>query len=260
MDPYLEDPSLWPGVHQRLITYISDELQSHIRPKYNARIGERLYVVEPDRDIYPDVTLIQRRQPEPALAGGTGVAVAPAIGDTPLTLIVPPVEYREPYIEIVHTGGGEVVTVIEILSPANKTQGKGYELYQRKQQEVLNSQAHLVEVDLLSQGLHTLALPGGNLTNLPPYRYLICVSRAPDRYKFELYAIPLAQRLPRCYIPLKASDPDVVLDLPAIFNRCYDNGGYVDVLDYTQPPKVPLSAEEQAWVTATINSGTIAAS
>lgn len=37
MDPYLEERSLWPDVHQRLIAYISETLQPQIRPKYSIR-------------------------------------------------------------------------------------------------------------------------------------------------------------------------------------------------------------------------------
>jgi hypothetical protein len=39
-----------------------------------------------------------------------------------------------------------------------------------------------------------------------------------------------------------------VLDLPAIFTRCYDNGGYPDFVHYNQPPAVPLLEEEQTWL------------
>jgi hypothetical protein len=45
MDPYLEHPALWPGVHQRLITYLGDRLNTLLPPHYVADIGERLYVV-----------------------------------------------------------------------------------------------------------------------------------------------------------------------------------------------------------------------
>lgn len=67
MDPYLEDPALWQDVHQGLITYIRDELQPDIRPRYHARIGERLYVVQTGRNIYPDVTIAQRPRKEPSV-------------------------------------------------------------------------------------------------------------------------------------------------------------------------------------------------
>jgi hypothetical protein len=250
MDPYLEAPALWPDVHQSLITYIRDDLQPYVRPKYHARIGERLYVVEVPHTIYPGVTLVRRpiHEPAPVDVGDQTVASAPVGADVPFTLAVPPVEYREPFVEIVHTAGGEVITVIEVLSSANKTPGEGHRLYRQKQQEILRSRTHLVEIDLLSQGVPTIALPEASFTSLPPWRYLVSVSRAPHRHQFEVYPVSLAARLPRFRVPLKEGDPDVVLDLQAVFSRCYDNGGYADFLDYSQASPVPLSPEEGAWV------------
>ncbi|MEH2089809.1 MAG: DUF4058 family protein [Nostoc sp.] len=34
MNPYLEDPELWPGVHGRLIVAIADYLSPQLRLKY----------------------------------------------------------------------------------------------------------------------------------------------------------------------------------------------------------------------------------
>jgi len=182
------------------------------------------------------------------------VAVAPAADmatlevDTPVVLAIPPVEHREPFLEIVHTAGGEVITVIEVLSPANKTPGEGHRLYRRKQQEILDSPAHLIEIDFLSQGLHTVAISEEAVASLKEQRYLVSVNRATERYQFELYPVPLQRRLPRIGVPLREPDPDVVLDLQAVFTRCYDNGGYEDFVDYHRPPPVSLSPEETAWL------------
>ena len=44
------------------------------------------------------------------------------------------------------------------------------------------------------------------------------------------------------------ADDDVVLDLPAVFNRCYDVGGYDLLVDYTQTPPVTLSDREAEWL------------
>jgi hypothetical protein len=249
MDPYLEDPTLWPDVHQRLITYTADALQPEVRPRYHARIGERLYVVQPPHSMYPDVVLVRRPR-----AVREAEVVAPVAdmdtveADTPVVLAIPPVEHREPFVEIVHTAGGEVITVIEVLSPANKMAGEGHRLYRRKQQEILDSPAHLVEIDLLSEGLHTVAISEEALTSLKERRYLVSVNRALERYQFELYPVPLQRRLPRIRIPLREPDPDVVLDLQAVFTRCYGNGGYEDFVDYHRPPPVSLSSEEMAWL------------
>ena len=57
MDPYLEHPALWPGVHQRSITYLGDTLNTVLPPRYVADSGERLDVVEPAPTIYPDVVV-----------------------------------------------------------------------------------------------------------------------------------------------------------------------------------------------------------
>ncbi len=252
MDPYLEEPARWPDVHQRLITYIADALQPQVRPRYHARIGERVYILQRPRAMYPDVILTRRpvREPAPVDVG----MVAPQVTvneeelDTPIILTLPPVELREPFVEIIHAAGDEVVTVIEVLSPANKTPGEGHRLYCRKQQEVLDSPAHLIEIDLLSEGLHTVAISEEGRASLPPHRYLVGVQRAPERYRFEVYPIPLQRRLPHARVPLREPDPDVVLYLQAVFTRCYDNGGYADFVNYQQPPPVSLSPDEAAWM------------
>ncbi|NOK61746.1 MAG: DUF4058 family protein [Chloroflexi bacterium AL-W] len=256
MNPYLEDPAIWPDVHQSLITYLRDELQSYIRPQYNARIGERVYLVEMPRNVYPDLTIVRRPDP-PREEGDVAVAVkteSPAV-DEPLVLTIPPGEHREPFLEILHGGTGEVVTVIEVLSPANKAPGAGRDLYLKKQQEILNSRAHLVEIDLLSTGLATVAIPTESYRSLPYWRYLLCVSRKPFNDKREVYTIPLSKALPRFHIPLKMPDPDVTIDLQAVLNRCYDNGGYDDFIDYQRPPHAPVTPEEQFWMNAMLEQG-----
>lgn len=259
MDPYLEEPGRWPDVHQGLITYIRDALQPLVRPRYHARMGERVYIVFPPRAIAPDVFLIGRPRPD---VGGLRVreaaaaytvpqaepgVLSPEEADVPILLKLPPVEVREPFVQVVHSDG-EVVTVIEVLSPANKEPGEGHRQYRRKQQQLLNSPVNLVEIDLLSAGLPTIAVPPRERRTLPQHRYLISVRRGPEPGSLEAYPIPLPRRLPRIRVPLRAPDPDVVLDVQAVFDRCYDNGGYADLVDYRQPPPVSLTADEAAWM------------
>ena len=43
MDPYRENPAIWPDVHDSLIVYSRDALQPLLQPHYYARISERLY-------------------------------------------------------------------------------------------------------------------------------------------------------------------------------------------------------------------------
>jgi hypothetical protein len=44
MDPYLEDPAIWPDVHHELISAIREILVRQLRPRYSVRVEERLYV------------------------------------------------------------------------------------------------------------------------------------------------------------------------------------------------------------------------
>ena len=165
MDPYLEESARWPDVHQRLITYAADALQPRVGPNYMARMGERVYIVEPPQSFYPDVMLVNRpaREPSP-------VAVAEPVttqtfvevqepADAPILITLQATERREPFVELVHAADGEVVTIIEVLSPANKAAGVGRDLYRRKQEQILNSGVNLIEIDLLSTGQHTVAVP-----------------------------------------------------------------------------------------------------
>ena len=116
------------------------------------------------------------------------------------------------------------------------------------EQSILDSPAHLIEIDLLSAGLLTVALSEEGRASLPPHRYRVSVRRAPDRYRFEVYPLPLQQRLPRLRIPLREPDPDVGLDVQQVFTQCYDNGGYADLIDYRRPQSAALSPEEAAWL------------
>jgi hypothetical protein len=41
VDPYLENPELWPDVHNRLIAALGDDLSPLLRPRYYVALEER---------------------------------------------------------------------------------------------------------------------------------------------------------------------------------------------------------------------------
>lgn len=245
MDPYLEAPAHFPDLHQSFITYLREELQPLLAPRFHARIGERIYVLEPSRIIYPDITIIER-QPEPALLSSNPQPQH----DTPIVLIAPEAEVREPFIEIHDLEQNRVVTVIEMLSPANKTRGaRGRGMYLKKQRQVLHSDANLVEIDLLRGGEHTICLPIGMVHLLPRHHYKVCVNRASHRNRFEVYAFTVRERFPRVSIPLAGDANDVVVDLGIVFKRCYERGRYGAMVDYSvDPPPPSLEEDDLKWL------------
>ncbi|MGE3818026.1 MAG: DUF4058 family protein [Isosphaeraceae bacterium] len=253
MDPYLEDPVLWPGVHSSLIVYMRDLLQPRLRPRYVAAIEERVYVQGPDRDVMPDVSIRQYRPERAGPVGGAALLEA----DAPVVVKVPPEPVRETYDSILDLHANpRVVTLIEVVSPSNKCPGPGRESYLAKQGEVFAGGVHLVEIDLLRRGTHVLSVPEYAARRNAPYDTLACVNRAEGRRdSYELYPRPLADRLPRIRIPLAGDDPDVPLDAQAILNQTYEAGSYRDRIDYSRPCHPPLTPDQQAWAAPLLRAG-----
>ncbi len=100
-----------------------------------------------------------------------------------------------------------------------------------------------MEIDLLGEGRVTTLARTAAIIEPPDWRYVVSVSRARSRRRLEVYAFSIKERLPRCRIPLRPADPDVVLDLPAVFARCYEVGGYDLMVNYQADPPVTLPPE-----------------
>jgi hypothetical protein len=244
MDPYLEAPGFWQGIHDALIVYARDYLQPLVRPRFVASIGHRVYLDMPERHIVPDVTVRRaprgRTQPNPK---------AVLQMDEPIVVRAQPTEVSEPLIEILDLEDSQrIVTVIEIVSPTNKRPGPGRHSYRTKQREVLSSTANLVEIDLLRKGRHTVAVPLTLANDAQHFDYLVCVNRAQGkRDLFDLYPRRLPECLPRIRVPLTGQHPDVRLDLQAVLCHAYDAACYRDVVNYSRPCRPRLSPEDQAW-------------
>jgi hypothetical protein len=244
MDPYLEKH--WRDVHQRLVIYGADQLQAHLPPDLRARVEERVFVDAADgpaRSMYPDIRVTEHPR-----RGSTGpeAASATALAE-PLIVHVEDEPATESFIEIVEAGSGHrVVTVVEVLSLANKLPGEGQDLYLRKQRELKEGRVSLVEIDLLRSGQHVLSIPRERIppSHRTPYR--VCVRRGWRPTAFEIYRVPLRERLPVISVPLRESDADAPLDLQALIEQAYRNGRYDD-LNYGTDPEPPLNADDAAW-------------
>lgn len=243
MDPYLEAPALWPDAHHRLISSISDQIQPLLSPGYIAAIEPYVAMetieIMPARRLVPDVAVIERER-----IGGGGVATA--IAPAPMTGTVA-IEYPTRYhrIEIRTVGDGTLVTAIEILSPVNKRPGAdAADAYDRKRREILNSDAHLLEIDLLRGGRRPALLEP-----LPDEPYFIFLSRAERRPVIEIWPLPLREPIPVVPIPLQWPDPDIPLDLNKAIAQAYRNARYDLRIDYRQPPPPPeLPTAEATWL------------
>jgi hypothetical protein len=245
MDPYLEDPTHWANVHHALISACRELLNEVLRPKYVARVEERVYLSpedDPARELYrvPDLRIDARRgrkKPATTPAGGAS-AIAPLVLTT-----LPEEEVHEYRIEVQAVGTKAVVTVIEILSPSNKVAGsEGRNSFLAKRREVTSSKAHWVEIDLLRAGLVLDAR-----RSLPRHEYCAHVSPAGLRPRGRVWPIRLRDRLPEISVPLRPPDPDAPLDLQRALDLGYDRAALDLTVDYRKPPVPPLPPDLAAW-------------
>lgn len=246
MDPYLEDPAVWPDFHSEFISCMRKALNDRLPGNYDARINERATLIEldePAKSIVPDVVIVKHETREPS-SGAVATIAELKLELEPVTLpLAFPTEAREPFIEIRYTADRSLVAVLELLSPTNKS-GSGRGEYLLNRHAILSQDVHLIELDLLLGGQR---LPLGK--RLPLGDYFAFVAHSQRRFNCDVYAWSVRQRLPVLPIPLKAPDPDLRINLAEVFKQAYERGRYERCLRYAEPPSAPLSEADRKWAT-----------
>ena len=210
MDPYLEDEVLWPAFHHQLVMCLYQILLPGLVDRYRARVNQCHYVTE--QALFTSVV----RE-----------------------------EHHEDYIEIRQRSDGRLITLVDVVSPANKLTAAGRSAYLDKRREGKNANANLVELDLVLQGQPTLEY---SRDGLPDWDYAVTVTRSTQPERYEIYTATLQKPLPRFRLPLASDDRDTVLDLRIAFTRCYDQGGFASKIDYGRDPTTPLNSEDRQWL------------
>ncbi len=142
---------------------------------------------------------------------------------------------------------GQLITVIEVLSPSNKT-GTGRTRYLERQESLLHAGVNMVEIDLLRVGQPVLSDELRQCLKPPRgTRYLVLVSRFPNFNRREVYYCPLREPLPIVRVPLRRSDPDIALSLQTLIDRVYETGRYWRLLSAPLAPP-PLPKDDAEWL------------
>ena len=243
MNPYLEYPALWSGVHHRLITAIANDIAPKIRPLYIAAIEERVYQISQETSLLVGIPDVSVQRSSAKKNNKSTVAIVDTT-TKPVEVTIPlPETLTEGYLEIRAVETGEVITIIEVLSPKNKQSIVGRLQYETKRQKVLGSSSHLVEIDLLRQGKPMPILEGEIKSD-----YRILISRSDTRPKAELYRFNLREMIPQFPLPLRSEDTEPWLNLQRLLHEIYDQGSYDLRLDYSLSPQPALSETDQTWV------------
>jgi hypothetical protein len=244
MDPYLEHPGLWPDVHNALIARLRDDLAPRLRPRYFVALEQRTYLNEPEGLIFagrPDAAVVwpRLRESQPQYRDDTVIE-----GIVTVELPVPD-EVRETYLEVRSVGDDRVITVLEILSPANKRTGQGRQIYEHKRLVTFGTSTSLVEIDLLRAGEPMLMWGDGRGAH-----YRILVSRASRRPRGDLLPFTVRQAIPAFCLPLQRGDEEPQVELNPLLHDLYQHVGYDLRLNYRTEAEPPLAGEDAVWADA----------
>jgi hypothetical protein len=240
MNPYLEQDDAWHDFHQQFIPLVGQMIVPQVRPSYIVKVEEHIFIHErsaAEREFLgrADVSITRGDVPMPSRES-TQVLEAPVHGRIPVVVDVE----RLSFVEIRDRRDRHLVTVLELLSPSNKRHRPDRDQYLAKRRQLLASDVHLVEIDLLRGG------PRMPVEGLPDCDYCILVSRVEKRPDVGIWPVRLRERLPIIPIPLRSPDADARLDLQEALNRLYDAAGYEDYI-YTGAPPPPLHPDDAAW-------------
>ena len=245
MDPYLEGSDRWRDFHSRFLTAVGDALLDRLPNGYDARVEDDATIIgpepgEPDR-IVADAAVVEARFDGngSAWAGESGNGTATATLAPTAVVAAPDLSRPAKHVAIRLREGNRVVTVIELLSPANKTDD-GRQKMTRKREAILRRGANWVEIDLLTRG-RRITLDGP----LPPGDQYAAILRAAATWRAEIFAWGVLDRPPKVPVPLAGGD-DLPLDLGELLDRVLDRGRYARGLRYEGPPDVDLSEDVKA--------------
>jgi hypothetical protein len=211
MDPYLEAGTLWPAFQRSLVNCLHQILIPGLFDRYAAKLAGRHY--RPEHSSFPG-------------------------------------EVREEYIEIRERSDGRLVTLLDVVSPANKLTAAGRTAYLETRSQGRNSNSNLVEIDVVLQGQPMLDY---SRDGLPDWDYAVTVTRSTQPERYEIYTATLQKRLPRFRLPLAGDDRDTVLDLHAAAARAYDQGNFAARIDYRREPPMKFADENRKWLGELLN-------
>jgi hypothetical protein len=148
------------------------------------------------------------------------------------------------YLNILDAKNHRVVTVLEILSPANKNAGIDREACLMKRNEYYATGMNVIEIDLLRSGQR---MPWGE-QHPPRGDYYVMICRASEFPKAGIWSLSVREPLPTIPIPLDQGIPEPHLALKECFDNAFEDSRHETEIDYSLPPTPPLEEPDATWV------------
>ena len=230
MNPYLENPAIWPDFHFSLVAGLANALGSRLPHNYRIDLQQRVEVEAP---------------PGNSFSMAASVVDAPS-DESAVVRVRIPREVKVISLRVETVPEREVVTVVEALSLTNKRPGEGRRQYIRKREAIVGGLVNLVEIDLLRRWE---PMPLETPPPVSDYRILVCWGvESPGAL---LYPFMVRQRIPKFTLPLLSDDEESApeVDLGPIVDTMHQTARYGLIARYHQPPPEPaFEPEVQEWI------------
>ncbi|HEX4795302.1 MAG TPA: DUF4058 family protein [Humisphaera sp.] len=160
MNPYLEQEDAWHKFHEQFCIHCMELLVPQVRPNYIVELDEHVFVQELPADERrligrSDLSVVRRKPDAASPSSNASTLTAPAYAQLPVAIDIE----RLSSVVIKDRKDRSIVTVVELLSPSNKSSDRPQ--YLAKRHQYFSSGVSLVEIDLLRGGLR-LPLEGLN--------------------------------------------------------------------------------------------------
>ena len=207
------------------------EKSEHFRGFHTVFIGEMYYWIAQRLPLTYTVTVEQHLSTQNIFGGinrytsdvEVSQAREPAAVYETATTITPPqftteIPTRPQRLLAIRGANREVITTIELLSPANKKEPGAFN-FRLKQDDLAANRIHLVEIDLLRKGSRRWDDP-----RIEAADYVLTVLRR-DATVAEAWTPNLGDPLPVLPIPLRQPDADVPLPLEHLIQQYLEKSG-----------------------------------
>ena len=247
MNPWMQQ--VWSDCHTKLMGFVCESLGTSLPGDLTALAEEHVSLSSPleeDQSRQADVGVVEME----AWKYGERPSWIPETDGTAMDRLVEPVivlvDAVSPRWVEIRSSKGRLITVIEVTSPSNKT-STGRLSFEKKMEVLLQGGVNVMEIDLIRGGISKCESPDGKW---PESDYQIVVRRPQRRDQYQVYPCPMREVLPAVRVPLREGDPEVVLDLQPLIDRCYAIGRYWLLLRYDVELVPPLSDEDRNWANA----------
>lgn len=245
VNPWMQ--GVWSDMHTMLIGYIRDALGSELPDDLMARAEENgsLRDAGTETSSRPDVAVIESESWKHGESPVWTPEDDPQLADRVAKPVLVQIENITPRWVEIRSANGNLVTVIGVTSPANKSK-EGRFAFEGKVRSLLRGGVNVMEIDLIRGGISSRDCHPGAWPSSP---CSVVVNRRDRSDLSEVYPCPLRESLPAVRVPLRSGEKDAALDLQPLINRCYTNGRYW-MLPYHEEAVPTLSDSDREWAKA----------